>query len=73
MTQEELDALPDVTNPGIGQAEQIIDGKRVVVPVFYADGPIFIGPEDGGVTDAAGQRWLVGRCAGGMRVKRRLS
>lgn len=69
MTQEELDALPDVT-PGLVYEERVIDGMKVRVPRQQGGvGALFIGPEDGLVRDSAGRRWMVGQ-HNGVRVKR---
>jgi hypothetical protein len=72
MTQDELDALPDVT-PSIGQQERIIDGQRVVVPVMRGDAGALFQPEDGAPLSAecgrTGVRYMIG-WSGGARVKR---
>jgi hypothetical protein len=62
----ELDAIPDATTPFVGQADEIVNGKRVTVPVLCTSDII----DHDSVTDADGQRWLVGRNLGGMLVKR---
>lgn len=69
MTQEELNALPDVTDT-IGQREHIVDGQRFVVPVQQRPAcALFHGPDDGLVMDAAGKWWMTGWLEG-RRVKR---
>ena len=70
MTQEELDALPDVTAQILPE-ERIIDGRRVVVPVQQPGaGALFTGPDDGQFRcGQTGQRYMVGWHEG-VRVKR---
>lgn len=71
MTQDELDALPDVT-PGFGHHERWIDGRRVVVPVQGKAVAMFTGPDDGTVMDIEGTVWMTG-VIDGVRCKRRTS
>ncbi len=68
MTQEELDALPDVT-VGFDVQERTVDGRTFKVPVHVSALALFIGPEDGTVMDVYGAVWLVGQ-HNGVRVKR---
>lgn len=72
MTQDELNALRDVS-PSFGQTERIIDGRKVIVPTL-ASRPmaLFQKPEDGMFQDAAGQWWITGWLHG-EHVKRRTS
>ena len=71
MTQDELDALPDVT-PGFGQVEREIDGRRVTVPAQRDAVAMFTGPDDGIVMDVEGTVWMTG-IVDGVRCKRRTS
>ncbi len=68
MTQQELDALPEVG--GISQREEIIDGRKVVIPVIEG-GAMFQGLDDGVVVGNDGQRWMIGQVSG-VRSKRRI-
>lgn len=70
MNQDELDSLPDVT-PQIFSEERIIDGRRVIVPVYQPEhGALFHGPDDGHVVCAkTGQVYFVG-WLNDVRVKR---
>lgn len=71
MTQEEFDALPDVTG-GWGTREEERNGQIVRVPCWSGfAGALFHGPDDPIVTvDRNGQRWMIGR-KDGVLVKRR--
>ena len=71
MTQDELDALPDVT-PNFGHVEREIDGLRVTVPVHRGGVAMFTGPDDGTVMDVAGSVWITG-IVDGVRCKQRTS
>jgi hypothetical protein len=71
MTQDELNALRDVS-PSFGQIERIIDGKRVIIPTLSEQaGALFQKPEDGVVQDAAGTWWMTGWLKG-EHVRRRV-
>lgn len=74
MTQDELDALPDVT-PAVGQRERITDGRGVIVPVLRGDTGALFQPEDDAPLTAecgrTGVRYMIG-WSGGVRVKRAL-
>lgn len=73
ITQQELDALPDVS-AGFDIERRVVDGVTMNVPVMRAPGAsLLTGPDDGFVIDIDGARWLVGRDAQGRRVKRRAS
>lgn len=72
MTQDELNALRDVT-PSFGHVERIIDGRKVLVPQLAGEpGALFQREDDGVFKDATGTRWLTGWVRG-ERVKRRLA
>ena len=74
MTQDELDALPDVT-PQILPEERMIDGRKVIVPVQTGEfiGALYMGPDDGEYTcQRTGHRYMVG-WINGKRVKRMLN
>jgi hypothetical protein len=70
MTQDELDALPETG--GIGQREEIIDGKRVVVPTMLSALCLYQNPDEPAfVIGNDGRRWMIG-WADGVRYKTRL-
>lgn len=72
MTQDELNALRDVS-PSFGQKERIIDGRKVIIPTLSAPAAaLFQKPDDGVVKDEAGRYWITG-WIGDERVKRRWS
>ena len=70
MTQEELDALPDVT-PRFVLGIRTIDGRRVRVPIQQVGvGALFDGPGSGQfICQRTGRRYLVGE-QNGVMVKR---
>jgi hypothetical protein len=72
MTQEELDALPDVS-PRIDRVEKIIDGKRVMCPVMVGGFALFIGDDCGMVRDSNGIKWTIGYHKGEKVKQRRTS
>ncbi len=69
MTNEELDALPEIG--GIGQKEVIIDGRHVNIPILHGMA-IYQGSDEWYVTDTQGQHWMVGYIEG-HRVKRKMN
>jgi len=72
MTPAELQTLPDVT-PQFGSVEQILDGRRVIVPILSGGAAVLFQKEDDGVfEDAAGVYWLTG-WADGRRVRRKVT
>lgn len=72
MTLDELEALRDVS-PSFGYVEKIIDGRKMRVAVLQGEcGVLFQGDDDGVVTDADGNDWIVG-WKGDERVRRRMS
>lgn len=72
MTQEELDALRDVT-PSFGMQEQEFDGKVCFVPIEMGFAEVLYQKAGDGVfTDQkTGDQWIVGWYMN-RRVKRRL-
>lgn len=70
MTQDELDTLADVT-PGVGQRIDVVNGRRVVTPVFEGEtGAFFQKDDDGLYEDRQGRCWFTG-WLNGRHVKRR--
>jgi hypothetical protein len=70
MTQDELDALPDVTEP-FGQVQKVIDGRRVTIPTIGREtGAVFMGGETHMVIDVDGRKWYI-LDVNGVRSKRR--
>lgn len=69
MTQEELDALPDVTER-FGYREEIIDGQKVRIPFLENPSCVLQVKDDDPmwVEDARG-RWMIGY-RDGEKVKR---
>jgi hypothetical protein len=70
ITQAELDALPE--DGRFGEREEVIDGKRVRVPVLETVGVLWT-PDDEPcmVRDIHGDYWTLG-WANGVRYKRRM-
>jgi hypothetical protein len=69
MTQDDLDALPDVS-PRIDRVEKIIDGKRVICARQVGGFALFIDDDCGMVRDSNGIKWTVGY-HNGEKVKQR--
>lgn len=70
MTQDELDALPDVTRQVLPE-ERTINGRQVIVPVQQPGvGALFQGPEDGLFVCARTMKRYVVGWHDGRRVKR---
>jgi hypothetical protein len=72
MTQAELDALPEDGTMSV--RDEMRDGRMVRVPYLNSVGALFHpdNPDEPiSVTDASGQRWLLGY-ANGVRYKRKL-
>jgi hypothetical protein len=71
MTQDELNALRDVS-PSFGAIERVIDGRKVIIPTLSDPvSALFQKPEDGVVMDANGQWWMTGWLHG-EHVRRRV-
>lgn len=71
MTQEELDALPEIPASGIEQYTVVRDGKTIVYPVVRLGPLLWQDPGDPmRVIDSVGQVWDIGRHKGQL-VKRR--
>ena len=69
MTQDDLDALPDMS-PRIDRVEKIIDGKRVFCARQVGGVALFMDDDSGMVRDSAGIKWMVGY-HNGQKVKQR--
>lgn len=70
MTQDELDALPEI-DTGIGVRTCVIDGQKVMIPVHSRAGVLFQKPDDGAfLCLRTGVRFMVG-WRDGARVKQR--
>jgi len=70
VTQNEIDALPDLTTKIVPQ-ERLIDGRKVIVPVQVGPSLVFWSNEAEPTTviDNAGTRWFIGWYKG-VRYKR---
>jgi hypothetical protein len=71
VTHAELDALPDIT-PKWGSDVRAVNGFDVLMPVLLgSDAALYMGDQDGSVTDSRdGSTWIIG-WIDGKRVKRR--
>lgn len=62
MTPQELAALPELPAPTFGQREEIVDGKRVMLPVVAPEFVAWREPDDPVcVWDDRGRAWEVVR------------
>lgn len=74
MTQDELNALPDISQH-YGEREEIRNGQRVVIPVLMGSPEMLWQPKDDAsfvVRDRDGIEWFVGQRKDGTSAKRRV-